>query len=46
MLESLAKANPISKAISKAISDGLTVERTKTHKGKGDCRDRDRGKSA
>ncbi len=31
MLESLAKANPISKAISKAISGGLAVERTKKH---------------
>ena len=29
MLESLAKANPISKAISEAISGGLAVERTK-----------------
>ena len=31
MLESLAKANPISKAISKAITGGLAVERTKKH---------------
>ncbi len=31
MLESLAKANPISKPISKAISGGLAVERTKKH---------------
>jgi len=31
MLESLANANPISKAISKAISGGLAVERTKKH---------------
>src|SRR5205814_3426256 len=31
MLESLAKANPISKAISKAVSGGLAVERTKKH---------------
>ena len=31
MLESLLKANPISKAISKAISGGLAVERTKKH---------------
>ena len=31
MLESLPKANPISKAMSKAISGGLAVERTKEH---------------
>ena len=31
MLESLAKANPISKAISKAISGRLAAERTKKH---------------
>ena len=31
MLESLANTNPISKAISKAISSGLAVERTKKH---------------
>ena len=31
MLESLANANPISKAISKAISGGLAVERKKQH---------------
>jgi len=31
MLESLLKANPISKAISKAISGGLAAERTKKH---------------
>jgi hypothetical protein len=31
MLESLAKTNPISKTISKAISGGLAVERTKKH---------------
>jgi len=31
MLESLANANPISKAISKAISGGLAVERAKKH---------------
>jgi len=31
MLESLAKANPISKAISKAISGVLALERTKKH---------------
>jgi hypothetical protein len=31
MLESLAKANPISKTISKAISGGLAGERTKKH---------------
>ena len=31
MLESLAYANPISKAISKVISSGLALERTKKH---------------
>jgi hypothetical protein len=31
MLESLANANPISKAVSKAISGGLAVERKKEH---------------